>query len=248
MKFTHNVTGPNFEESTLVFIQLNNVELSFRLPDHWGTYDSFLFGQDLTDIEMVPSSDWRVHPLGQKFLRLVKQSWFYDDIESLNHVVLTNFEIELMVLTPEEQEKQVHLSKKEFDKWLFHLYRLNAVEGVESDLGTEVEIRNTEEWQAPKQISDIDRLDKGAVEWLTMTLGNKSVHECPDWMTYIPLNKESLLVVNCDIKIFSSDHESINIPEVELDQLRKDIRDEILSHISINYTPAILEYINEINS
>ncbi len=245
MRFSLDVIGPDFDNSDLIVFQFSGADLSFRLPDHHGSYNCFLAAQDMTDMSKVSSDAWSQHPLGQKDLRLVKQSWFYDDIESQNHVVLCDFKIELVELAPAEQAQAVHLKPADFEKWLYHHYRLIAVEGVESHLGTEIEALARKEHMMPADMSAIEKLDKDGLVWLTATLGHVSIRDRPDWRTYIPLNESSILTVTCSITIFSSDHDSITIPMPELDQLRKDIRDEILDNISVTYSSAFQERLNQ---
>ncbi len=247
MEFSHNVVGPDFEQSALVSFEFNDVDVSLRLPEHRGDYPSFVHLQNIRNLENISEKSWREHPFGQRYLILINQTWYYSDRETENYAVITNFDVELMVLTQDEQARQDHLKKTTFDQWLFAMNRLIAVEGIDENLGTEIETRNTEIWQQPKQISDIEKMEKGPVEWLTSTLGHIESNRTPKWFTYIPLNKEFLLVVNCDIKILYYEHQTITIPEHELDQLRKDIRTEILDHIAVTYSPELLQHINELN-
>lgn len=245
MKFSHDVIGPDFDEADLVVFEFADAEVSFRLPEHWGKHSPTLAEQDLRDLSNF-SGRSRIHPLGYGIKILLKQTWFYNDQASENHVALCNFSIQHITLLPEQIEQRIHLSEPSLSQWLMRFLRLNAVKGKEADLGTEIEAEAMRAQRKPLSIDEFEYVERKPISWPIVTVGGVGL-DVPEWRAYAPLSKDSLLEITCDIGIYSSDHESISIPIAELDQLRKDMRDEILSYIRIEYSPALCDEIKQLS-
>lgn len=235
MKFSLGVIGPDFDEADIVVFDFLDSEVSFSLPKHRGRYDAVLAPQNLTDINDF-SGRSRKHPFGYIFRTLVRQSWLYDDEKSENEVVLCDFTVQHVELLPDQIEASQHLSESDLSNWLMMFLRLSAVKGRVDDLGTEVEESAMREQRKPLSIDEFEYVERNPINWPIVTVGTSSA-DVPEWRVYIPVNSSSLLEVSCDIGVVSSDHDSITIPKPELDQLRKDIRDEILGNISVTYSP-----------
>ncbi len=238
MEFSLNVVGPDFEKADLVGFDFADASVALRLPEHWGRYPPTLAGSDLTALDAF-SGKVDKHPFGYLYRMLVKQCWFYSDKASENHVMLCDFFIEHMQLTDREVECRTHLNQNALNNWLMNYLRLIAVEGDETLLNTPAEAEALVAAEIPPSIDQFEFHDAQNIRWPIVTLGNGSGIP-PEWRIYAPLNREAVLEIRCDIQVFSSDHDSITIPRDQIDQLRRDIRDEILSHIHITYSPELL--------
>ena len=126
--------------------------------------------------------------------------------------------------------------------------KLIAVEGDASLLGTEAEKEGLHDWMAPQSIEEFEFVRGGELDWPIITIGDIHSSAAPIWRVHIPINQKYILQLELPIKIHSKNHFPSGITKPELDQLRKDIRDEILSHINVTYSPELLQTIRKINT
>lgn len=246
MEFSHDVIGPDFDQADLVSFDFGNVEVSFRLPEHRARYQPFLAPQDLSRVLETPEEEWYLDMSGAWDRRLVKHSWDYIDGPSENLVAVINLEVRLVKLPRDAQQQGVPLSKKLLADWILAYYKAMAIGGTDAVAGTESELRELRQWQMPASLEEIERYAKGALDWLMITKGSVSMGD-PRRLIYIPLNEQLMLMFDSSISIISTDHASITISKKEIDQLKRDILMEVLSHIRVNYSPEVQALIQRHN-
>ena len=239
MKFSLNVAGPDFDDAAIVNFEFAQAALTFRLPKHQSNYGlPILAKPDLQDISSF-EGELREHPFGYLYRKIVQQSWYYFDENTQNKVVKFRLDVEHMNLLPEQVESNMALRPEKLNQWLFDFLRVMSVDGDESLLGTPAERENMIADEMPLSIDEFEYAKGGLLPWPMVTFGNRSGEE-PEWQIYIPLDRSSLLELRLDVGVFHYHDQGISIPQEQQDQLRRDIRDEFLSHIHINYSPELL--------
>lgn len=238
MEFSHDVVGPDFDQADLVSFDFGNVEVSFRLPEHRARYQPFLAPQDLSRVLETPKEEWYIDLSGAWDRPLFDQSWDYIDGPSENLVAVINVEVRLVKLPLDAQQQKVPLSRKPLADWVLARYKAMAIGGTDAVPGTESELHQLRHWQMPTSLDEIERYAEGGLDWLITTIGSVSMGD-PNRVIYIPLNEQLMLMFDSSISIISTDHASITIPKKEIDQLKRDILMEVLSHIRVNYSPEV---------
>ncbi|HTF84002.1 MAG TPA: hypothetical protein VL987_05415 [Cellvibrio sp.] len=256
MKFQHNVVGPDFSKADIVNFFFSEAEVSLVIPqDPDSTGLGYLASQDQTVLPDEPDNHWVTHPFGFRIFDLVSKSWSYIDQDIEDDVAITHFQLNLIEV-PETMREEINpLSKRGFVEWLFKFFRMIAVEGDTSLLGTDVELENMKANMMPLSMEEIELHPAGILNWPMLTIKSPyddddeaNAARDPGYFIYIPLTESLFLYIDHSVSILSSESSPITLPKSEILKLKRDILMEILANIRVTYSPKILALIEECNS
>jgi hypothetical protein len=253
MKFKKNVIGPDFNEADIISFNFGDAEITFALPKDPDRGPGYLAPYDQTQLATASDLHSIVHPLGFRIFNLSENTWCYHDEISERNVVRENCNIKLIEVPEGRQSELNVLSKKALLEWLFTFFRLIAVRGDESLLGSEIEQKNMTDLMMPLSLGSIERYGAGLLSWPMMTISSPyednpqaNAARIPDYNVYIPLSERWVLYVEHSLYIYYNDHWP-DLSRQELIELQRDILLEILSHIKITYSADVLKRIEELN-
>lgn len=255
MKFQHNVVGPDFSTADIVNFFFNDAELSLVIPRNPDSDLGYLAAQDQTVLPNEPNIRWRTHPFGFRVFDLIRKSWPYVDQNSEVDVAIENFDLFLIEVPDTMREEVNPLCKQKFVEWLFKFFRMIAVRGDNSLLGTDTELEKMKANMMPLSLDEIELYPAGLLNWPMLTIkppydddDEANAARDPDYFIYIPLTDRLFLYIDHSVSILSSESDPVALAKTEIRQLKRDILMEILRNIRVTHSPRVLELIKEKNS
>jgi hypothetical protein len=256
MKFKHNVIGPDFSTADIVTFTFGEADISLPVPqdpdsDHNSIY---IAPHDQTNLPVEPNIHWSVHPFGFKVFEMLSASWSYHDEKSELRVAKENFDLKLIEIPDDLRHEIQPLNKCAFKDWLFKFFRMMAVRGDTSLLGTDTELSNMKANMMPLSKEDIELYRAEALDWPMLTIkppyendAEANAARDPDYFIYIPISEYLFLYIDHSISIMSRQGNAGSLPKSAILELKRDILKEILANIRVTYSPKILELIKEKN-
>jgi len=244
MNFANNIVGPDFELADLILFDFGDVELTLRLPEHRSNTEKHLATQNLCNIE---EDKWVADYAGNKTYLLVNQTWLYENATTLDDVFSTNLIMVLMQIPPQVRKKSIPLNKSAFASWIIDLLKgcVFDMESITPD--DELAAESIKEWQVPEQVSDMQQIQRGNVDWFVASLGHTSIG-LPDPMIFVPINNQYALTITISsAKLSYSDRED-TFPKEDIEPVKRQIMTELLNHLQITYSPEVLQQIEEQNT
>ncbi|HTF97192.1 MAG TPA: hypothetical protein VL995_13735 [Cellvibrio sp.] len=254
MRFKYDVIGPDFEDADIINFDFGEAEICLRLPQDMDKQISYVAAWDQKVLPAVPKNRWDTHPFGFRIFDLVRQFWSYYDETTERCVANESFQLNLIELPDEICAEVNPLNKQEFIEWLFKFFRLIAVRGDESLLGSDIELANMKAHMMPLSIEQIEIHHAGLLDWpmLTISMPYEDDEEAnakrdPDYFIYIPLTERLFLYIDQSISILSREGNPVTLPKADILELKSEILSEILSYIKVTYSSDVLQRIQKAN-
>lgn len=129
-----------------------------------------------------------------------------------------------------------------FPTWLLTNLQTNARNRAQNP---DELITALEDWQAPKDVNDIERVAKPHLDWLIATGGHTSMGD-PEPTAYIPVSYQYVLFVTLGTGELLASEADRRIPTDEMKRWNRQLFHEFLDHMTLTYSPETLDIIHRL--
>lgn len=240
MSVVQDVRSPVFDDSDLLMYCFDGAELTLpalRIP---------LSDHNIEDISTtknfcgIDTSGWDVDDCNHFQHLLLLQHWNLEHIESLDDIATGKLWVNLVEMHESVQSANSLLSNASFEKVMVNLHAKNFRSHDEAH-ADDLNIPSFSNYYFGKSIP------KRHLNWFVVSLPLKSASK-PTQLLMIPINNRFVLMAY--IKIESLHYEGRTNPysDETLKQFEKELFDEFLNHIKIDYSPKLIEKIQSLKT
>lgn len=227
------LTGPKFENGDLVSFTFNDCELTYRapvVPFHSEVSDVVTQIRNFKNIDLA---DWEEHN-GRHFLTLSRQNWYFEYETGHQDIIICYLETTLMKLTSQEAQSEFCLDASQFKNYL--------VTSLNEDYPTS-RFPERADWPSISNQFFMESVNKSGLDGIVAELDSHNTGQSPTMNAYFALNNTFILTIYFSLSPIY--YEGIEYPYSRefLRQFKKDLFDDFLSHVKIEYSGETLKTI-----
>lgn len=241
MNFPGNLIGPKFDDGDFINFQFDGAELSLRAPivprNNHGA-DRLCETRDFRNID---TRNWDTNDQEHPSIELLLQRYCYEDARSLDDIAQCQIFVGLVECKEDAREANVFLSYPEFEDIMidWHDYTFNQDHGEK--------YAHDSTWPALPNRYNGRSITKEHIDWFVVEL-NLSLQVKPVQLAMIPINNRFVLMTYIDLQSLHYAGRTNPYSEELLKQFEKDLFEDFLSHITIDYSPETIATIQSLKS
>lgn len=241
MKYPSNIIGPKFKDGDLISLIFDGAELAFRAPK----IPRNNYGADrvssIKDFRNINTREWDTNDQERPCIELLLQRWRFEDAQTLDNIAECEVFAGLVEVNTNEREANVLLSHPNFEKVMlaWHHYSVGEEHNEKYALDPT--------WPALANRYNGRAIEKEHLDWFIVEL-KVTLQEKPVQLAMIPINNRFVLMTFIDLQSLHYAGRANPYSEETLKQFEKDLLDDFLSHIKIEYSPELIEKIQSLKS
>jgi len=241
MNYPGNIIGPKFEDGDFINLLFQGAELTFRAP----IVPRNTHGADrlstIKDFRNINTQDWETNDQEHPSVELMLQRWSFEDARSLDDIAQCQIFVGLVECKEDAQKENIFLRSPEFEDLMidWHDYSFNQ------EHGEKYAQDNT--WPALPNRYNARSIPKEHIDWFVVEL-NLSLQVKPVQLAMIPINHRFVLMTYIDLQSLHYAGRTNPYSEETLKQFEKDLFEDFLSHIRIEYSPETIATIQSLKN
>lgn len=241
MIFPNGIVGPRFDQGDLVTFVFDNAELIFRVPKVPTDSSSVDELSDLKNFQSVNTNNWSTNDQGFPCMRLSRQLWNYEDGRSFDNVAQTKLYVGIVEAPEEHRRANTFLFREGFESamlaWNSYSFGERHSEKYLQDSS----------WPALQNRYHGRSISQKYLDWFVVQLSMSSDSN-PVHLAMIPINNRFVLMVFIEIKSLHYSGRANPYSEEILKQFERDLFDDFLSHIKLEYSSELIATINSLKN
>jgi hypothetical protein len=231
------LTGPRFEEGDLVSFTFDDCELTYRVPvvpQHSEVSD---FVSQSRDFQEILLSDWEEYN-GRHLLILSRQNWYFEYEIGRQDIIYCYLKVTLIKHNEQEAESEFCLDSIQFKKFLLNVFQEDHPISRFPDRA---------DWPSINNQFFMQSVNKSGLEGVVAELDTYNTGSALAMNAYFAINKSFVIIINFELSAIY--YEGIDYPYSPefLRQFKKDLFDDFLSHVKIEYSGETLKTIQQKN-
>lgn len=241
MKKSSNIINPKFKDGDLVPLTFDGAELSLRTPK----IPKNNYGADrlstVKDFRNVNTHEWDTNDQERPCMELVLQRWRLEDAHTLDNIAQCQIFVGLVEVNENEREANALLSSPNFENLMlaWHHYSVGEQHNEKHALDPT--------WPALSNRYNGRSIEKEHLDWFVVEL-NISLQKLPVQLAMIPINNRFVLMTFIDLQSLHYAGRTNPYSDETLKQFEKDLFEDFLSHIKIEYSPELIEKIQSLKN
>ena len=239
MKYPSNINGPKFNDGDLVSFIFDGAELALKalkIPRN-------NFGADrlcsINDFRSINTRNWDTNDQERPCIELLLQRWRFEDAQTLDNIAECEVFAGLVEVNANEREANALLSYPDFENLMLAWHHYS----VGDEHNEKYELDPT--WPALPNRYNGRAIEKEHLDWFIVEL-KITLQEKPVQLAMIPINDRFVLMTFIDLQSLHYAGRSNPYSEATLKQFEKDLFDDFLSHIKIEYSSELIETIQSL--
>jgi hypothetical protein len=231
------LTGPRFEEGDLVSFTFDDCELTYRTPVVQHNSETLDNVSQIRDFRNIKTSDWH-HMDGIATFDLSFQNWDFEYDIGRHDILHCCACVRIIKHDDDEINNQHCLNFTEFKSFL--------LSQIKRELD-KTRFPNRPDWPSKENDFFIKELVRPVYNGIEVELDTNGSGDHPSMHGYFVLNKSFLVEIHISINPIY--YEGIDYPYSPefLRQFKKDLFDDFLSHVKIEYSGETLKTIQQKN-
>lgn len=233
MIFPKNITGPQFAEGDIVAFAFQGADLTFKIPVipvNKHNEDSISSVRDFRNPDV---SLWSEDDQGNHCEQLVFQRWSFEDSISLDNIASARLSISVI---------NVNAKKLKEDSLLkFPVFEKVVIDGLAYSFPNEAIGGQS------KSRFHAQQIEKNGIDWLQVMI-TFDLERSPTPTMFIPLTQSFFVMISLEIESLHYAGRTNPYTEEQLKQFERDLFDDFLSHIKIEYSPEIIATIQSLKN
>lgn len=236
MIFPKNIIGPQFEKGDLVSFHFNGAELTFRAPIIPKNDQNIDEISPLKDLRNINTEDWSRNDQGRPCIQLAQQMWAFEDAHTLDDIAQCSLYVSLIEITQQHTDQNILLTQKNFDELM--------LSWMDYSFAAHEEFDESNQSLRPYKITSVE---KQYLNWLKAQV-RFTPETSPSPICVMTINHRFVVMVSLEIESLHYASRSNPYSEETLKQFERDLFDDFLSHIKIEYSPELIEKIQSLKS
>ncbi|MET0357194.1 MAG: hypothetical protein ABW044_10475, partial [Cellvibrio sp.] len=241
MKYPGNIIGPKFAEGDLITFMFDGAELTIRsviVPRNSHGADRLC---SIKDFRNINTRDWDTNDQEHPSIELLLQRWCFEDSRSLDDIAECEVYVGLVEVGEADRKANTLLSTPTLESLMlsWHHYSFGAQhnEKYEQD----------PTWPALSNRYHGRSIAQDHIDWFVLQL-NLSLQVQPVQAAMIPINSRFVLMTFIDLQSLHYAGRANPYSNTLLKQFEKDLFEEFLSHIRIDYSPETIATIKSLKN
>lgn len=241
MKYLGNIIGPQFKDGDLISLMFDGAELAFsalKIPRNNYGADRLC---SIKDFRNINTREWDTNDQERPCIELLLQRWCFEDARTLDDIAECEVFAGLVEVNENEREANALLSSPDFENLMlaWHHYSVGEEHNEKYALDPT--------WPALPNRYNGRAIAKEHLDWFIVEL-KITLQEKPVRLAMIPINNRFVLMTFIDLQSLHYAGRSNPYSEETLKQFEKDLFDDFLNHIKIEYSPETIALINALNN
>lgn len=235
-----NIIGPRFGQGDWVNFSFEDTELTFRLAVIPNNKHNANQVSPLKDFRKANTSKWDRNDQSRPFIELSSQRWCFEDATTLDDIAQCSLYVSLVEVTEQQANQNILLSPQTFKdltlSWMDYSFADNEKQAL-----------NTSQHGKPEHRYNLKTINKQHLHWVSALV--RFVPEaapCP--IAVIPINSQFVLIASLEIESLHYAGRTNPYSNETLKQFEKDLFEDFLSHIKIEYSPQLIEKIQSLKT
>ncbi|PUA26642.1 MAG: hypothetical protein B0W54_23160 [Cellvibrio sp. 79] len=241
MTLSNNILGPRFNKGDITTFIFDESELTLRLPVipyNKNTVDDV---SPLKDYRNADTRGWDTNDQERPCNQLASQIWCYEDAKTLDNVAECQLYLGLVEVTEDQRKANTLLSYADFEELMIEWHHYSF-----GERHSEINAQNPE-WPAKLNRYHGRSVPKENLNWFVVQLSLSSESK-PVQLVMIPVNNRFVLMAFIEIKSLHYAGRTNPYSDEQLKQFERDLFDDFLSHIKIEYSPEIIATIQSLKN
>jgi hypothetical protein len=239
MIYPKNLTGPQFATSPLIELKFKGARITLPIPEIPQNDRRIDEVTSIRDFSNFDTSKWEPDGLGNVLEKIIHQKWIFEDLTNWDDIALCHFEIELMEVSIDHQQKNLILNKTAFKKHIIDGFADALIE----DESKYLDLPN---WPKAHNEFNYECINKPDLDWFQVQICFVEGDQ-PGPLAYIPLDNRFALNISFDMGTLHNDVTTNPYSDELIRKLQFDLFAEYMQSIDLRYTEETLKIIREVN-
>lgn len=234
MIFPKNIIGPQFDNGDLVTFNFDGAELTLRLPTIPNNRHNADRISPFKDFRNANTQSWDANDQSLPCIQLSEQRWNFEDAKTLDNIARCSLYVSLVEVTQQDFIQNTLLESTSFKKlmlaWMDYSFAANE-KGAHGDF--------------TQDRYNLRLIDKPHLNWL-----GAQVRYVPDAAAspvgIMPINNRFIVMASLEIESLHYAGRTNPYSDELLKQFERDLFEDFLSHIKIEYSPETIATINSL--
>lgn len=240
MIFPANIIGPSFDQGDLVTFIFEGAELTFRaptLPENKHKVDEL---SSIRDFRNIDASDWNTDDQEHAIIQLLLQHWSFEDSRTLDNIARCRLYVELVEVSKQDQLEGKLFSASRFQELMLSWHSFTFKDD---------ERKNDEgpSWPSIENRFNGRPIAKKNLNWFLVELP-LNPRLAPIQLVMIPINNRFVLMAYIKIESLHYAGRTNPFSNELLKQFERDLFEDFLSHINIEYSPELISTIQSLKN
>jgi len=239
MNYPGNIIGPKFEDGDIINFLFDGAELTLRAPKIPRNNHGADRMCDTRDFRDINTRDWETNDQEHPSIELLLQRWSFEDARTLDDIAQCETFVGLVECKEDARKANVFLSYPEFENLMidWHDYSFHQDHSEKH--------AHDPSWPALPNRYNGRSITKEHIDWFVVEL-TLSLQEKPVQLAMIPINDRFVLMTYIDLQSLHYAGRSNPYSNETLKQFEKDLFEDFLSHITIEYNPETIATIQSL--
>lgn len=241
MNYPGNIIGPKFNEGDIVTFTFDDAELTLNAP----IVPRNTHGADqvcpIKNFRNVNTHDWDTNDQENPSMELIFQRWCFEDARTLDDIAQCQLFTGIVEVAENQRTANALLSPSTFENLMLAWHHYSVGEEHDKKHATDPT------WPALPNRYNGRSIEKEYLDWFVVEV-KISLQEKPVQLAMIPINNRFVLMTFIDLQSLHYAGRTNPYSEETLKQFEKDLFDDFLSHIKIEYSPELIEQIQSLKS
>ena len=238
MIFPQNIIGPKFDQGDLLTFVFEGAELTFRAPVIPVNRNNIDRPSTIKDFRNIDTSNWKTDDQEHPLTKLLLQHWSFEDSRTLDDIAECRLWIELVEASKQDQVEKKLLSYSRFEELMLNWNSFTLKDD---------ERKKTEgsSWPSVENRFNGRSIAKDHLDWFVADLPMDPQLK-PIELVMIPINSRFLLMAYVQIESLHYAGRTNPFSNELLKQFERDLFEDFLSHIKIEYSPELIATIESL--
>ncbi len=238
MNLLQGAISPGFADGDLLTFNFENAELTLPCVVVPNNPDNIDYVLETRDVNLASTSSWRTDPLNNKYQRFLWQQWNAEHAKSLDDVALCKLYVLVLEVAEPQRSTNTLLCYSQFEQFILEYH--------EAVLNAEYDLDPREAGGPCLENRFFSRsVEKSPLNWLVSKL---PFSPSPVEVVAIPINNRFVLMGHIKIESLHFPGRSNPYSEETLKQFERDLFNEFLNNIRIDYSPELIATINSLKT
>ncbi len=235
MIFPKNITGPEFRQGDLTSFLFDGAELTLRSPIIPINTQNLDEVSRIKNFQNTQTNSWDVDNLNNPCFQLLQQMWTFEDKSTLDDIAQCHLYVSVIEVDEAQRAQQNLLAHESFKNLMLDWMNFSFSKN-----------------ETPESIGNFNHFNMSAlprpdIDGITVQVRySADMHPSP--MGFISINDRFVLSISLELQSLHYAGRTNPYSEETLKQFEKDLFDDFLSHIKIEYSPELIEKIQSLKS
>ena len=241
MKYPGNIIGPKFNEGDIVTFIFEDAELTLNAP----IIPRNTHGADqvcpIKNFRNISTNDWDTNDQEHPSVELIFLRWCFEDSRTLDDIAQCQLFTGIVEVPEPQRKANTLLSPPDFENLMLAWHHYSVGEQHDEKYAED------QDWPALPNRYNGRSIEKECLDWFVVEV-KISLQEKPVQLAMIPINNRFVLMTFIDLQSLHYAGRTNPYSDEVLKQFERDLFEDFLSHIKIEYSPETIAIINSLKN